>query len=663
MGAQLYQFAKAEAGELVNATAQLSTETNTRAFAAWAAVYDEQKNPLLSLEERFLSRILPDCTGKHVADVGCGTGRWLTYFSSTGAASLYGLDNSKAMLEVAKSKHLANARLIRAELPSIPIEAESTDLGLASFVFSYVADIDQCASELARVIRTDGDLFVSDMHPDTAAVLGWNRGFSSAGQTYQMRSENRPIAEVVDAFVLNGFSLAACLEPHFGRPERDLFLRYGKSAAWSQAEGMPPIYLLHFRRSASRRDTARIFALHGAHCALGPSEQITTPVAIQDGAISSMLDQASLTACSARGETDCLDLRGYLLLPGFVNAHDHLEFALFPRLGSGPYANATEWAKDIQTREAETIALHKQVPKAVRLWWGGVRNLLSGVTTVCHHNPLHPSLRSKHFPVRVLQEYGWGHSVAFGGDIPAALQRTSASEPFLIHACEGIDQEALEELTALDAMSALDSRTILIHGLALEEAGAMLLNHRGAALVICPSSNDFLFQKTHSRERLQSIDRLALGSDSPLTAAGDLLDELRFAYHACDLPAERLYEMVTRQSARILRLRRGEGSLRVGATADLVAIRHRPGGPAEILTTLTWRDVELVIVGGHVRLASKEILQRLPSRARRGLTAINFDGQSRWLRGPVHRMLQSAEDVLGAGNVRVGGLPVARTEL
>ena len=50
---------------------------NTNVFAAWAEVYDNDPNPLLALEERYLTRLLPDIQGKNALDVGCGTGRWL----------------------------------------------------------------------------------------------------------------------------------------------------------------------------------------------------------------------------------------------------------------------------------------------------------------------------------------------------------------------------------------------------------------------------------------------------------------------------------------------------------------------------------------------------------------------------------------------------------
>src|SRR5581483_7134082 len=65
-----------------------------------------------------------------------------------------------------------------------------------------------------------------------------------------------------------------------------------------------------------------------------------------------------------------LDLSGYLLLPGLINAHDHLEFNLFPRLGNGPYPNAAAWARDIYQPGCDPIKQHLRVPKPARLLWG-----------------------------------------------------------------------------------------------------------------------------------------------------------------------------------------------------------------------------------------------------------------------------------------------------
>jgi hypothetical protein len=347
-----------------------------------------------------------------------------------------------------------------------------------------------------------------------------------------------------------------------------------------------------------------------------------------------------------------------------VNAHDHLEFALFPRLGCPPYQNAAQWALDIQTREAKTIALHRQVPKDVRLWWGGIRNLLCGVTTVCHHNPLEQILTSATYPVRVVAEYGWAHSPAFAKDIPSALRQTGAGEPFLIHACEGVDQTAADELQELDGLGVLEERSVLVHGLALDQRGVTLLNERRVALIVCPSSNSFLFGKTQTRQQLRSVQRLAVGSDSPLTAEGDLLDEVRFTSFACNLHPEEIYSMVTDRPARILRLRKGEGTLRPTAVADLIAVRQRgDAAPAEVLVGLSWRDVELVIVGGRIQLASSKIVERLPAEIKQQLVPLTVEGELRWLPAPASEFLEAAEAILGTGRVRVGGLRVSPMEV
>ncbi|WP_353068195.1 methyltransferase domain-containing protein [Tunturibacter empetritectus] len=646
--------------------AEFETKTeNEHAFAAWAKVYDEQPNPLLALEERYFAHLLPHTKDRDVLDVGCGSGRWLSRFVHGGPATLHGLDSSSEMIEIAARKELSGAELIHAALPLIPIASGSKDLVLASFVLSYVEDLELCASELARVIRPGGDLFLSDMHPGTAATLGWKRGFDTPVQTYRLKVHTRPLIDLISTFVAHGFAIVVCLEPPFDESEHELFMAAGKETAWQQAAGKPAICLLHFRRmsvsSPAIRESEGLH-LRGAQCVLGAHESLAASITVDSGLIASIATETARSANRLKNRVNQIDLTGYLVFPGLVNAHDHLEFALFPRLGSPPYENATEWALDIQVKEAEKIALHKRVPKDVRLWWGSIRNLLCGVTTVCQHNPVDPVLMMRDFPIRVITNYGWDHSLAFAKDIRSALEGTPANAPFLIHACEGVDHVAAKELYTLDAVGAIEERTVLIHGLSLDAKGAALLNERRSALVICPSSNSFLFEKTLTRELLHSIKRLGLGSDSPLTSNGDLLDEIRFARWACDLNDDRLFSMVTEEAAQLLRLHGGEGSLRGGAVADLIAVTQRVGSPAHILSELSWRDVELVIVGGLVHLASSEIFDRLTVQMRRTLVPLMVEKEVRWLRAPATSLLDATENVLGDGNVRVGGLHVSRMQ-
>jgi ubiquinone/menaquinone biosynthesis C-methylase UbiE len=255
---------------------------NEHAFAAWAEVYDTQVNPLLVLEERYLAGILPETKDRHVLDVGCGSGRWLAHFVRGGPASLHGLDSSREMMEIAARKQFAHAELIHSALPLIPVASDSKDLVLGSFVLSYVADLERCAAELARVIRPGGDLFLSDMHPDTAALLGWKRGFEAAGQAYRLKVHSRRLADLINTLVVHGFALAVCLEPPFGEQEHELFRAVGKEVAWQQAVERPAIYVLQFRRLSMDQlpiSSDGTFSVRGAQCSIvrRPSDPIVQP--------------------------------------------------------------------------------------------------------------------------------------------------------------------------------------------------------------------------------------------------------------------------------------------------------------------------------------------------------------------------------------------------
>lgn len=232
------------------------------------------------------------------------------------------------------------------------------------------------------------------------------------------------------------------------------------------------------------------------------------------------------------------------LLPPLINAHDHLELNHFPRTTfRDRYPNAHIWGEDVSRRlDDEPYAALRALPLADRLFSGGLKNLLCGALLVVQHNPPHRALFARDFPVRVARRYRWAHSLHFTS--PTAIQRAYRAArlwriPFYIHVGEGTDAVAASELPRLAALLGDDlTQLVLVHGVGLRAADIARYAPRVRGLVICPTTNRYLLGALPDVHAwIAAGGRVALGSDSRLTAAGDLLDELRAA-HALfgDLP-------------------------------------------------------------------------------------------------------------------------------
>lgn len=334
-----------------------------------------------------------------------------------------------------------------------------------------------------------------------------------------------------------------------------------------------------------------------------PGLTLTGGAAAAPGAIVSVRIVGSrIAAVNRPPETGdrVIDLRGDRLLPGLINAHDHLQLNTLPALEtSRTYRHAREWIAEIDARRHTDSAFQAQaaIAREQRLLIGGIKNLLSGVTTVAHHDPAYPYLWSEGFPVRVVDQCGWSHSLYLDGEdeVRQSHQRTPPDWPWIIHAGEGVDKEATTEFSILDSLGCITANTLVVHGIALTEAHRGRLRQLGAGLIWCPGSNLRLFGRTAEVAELAQAGRVAVGTDSRLSGSRDLLTELRLAREVSRFDEATLERLVTRDSAALLRLPE-RGVLRAGARADMVIL---PAGLP--LSHARRADIRVVMLGGIAR--------------------------------------------------------------
>lgn len=290
------------------------------------------------------------------------------------------------------------------------------------------------------------------------------------------------------------------------------------------------------------------------------------------------------------------------LHPGLINAHDHLHRNHYGRLGAGPYLNAYRWAEDIQLRFRRRIARRQRLARRTALLIGAWKNLFAGVTTVVHHDRWETDFDHA-FPIRVAR-IASADSLGMEGRIDAP-----EAEPFCLHVAEGVDETANAEIAILHDEGLLNERLIAVHGVGIDACEIDRFERSGAALTWCPSSNQFLFGRSVSAKLLDRNIDLLLGSDSRLTGAGDLLQEIRIAAKYGLIDEQRLAKGVGSVSASRLGL--AAPSLEQGCRADLILL-------AAPLSNACSNDIALTMVDGVVRVARSDIARQLGKYAEQG---------------------------------------------
>jgi len=116
------------------------------------------------IEQPLMYGLVPkDLKGKKLLDVGCGPGIHLKRYIDEGAIG-EGIDFSQKMIELAK-EHCPKGKFNVGEVYNLPYEDNSFDIITSSLVFDHLEDLDKAVKQVAKILKPNGVLIFSVMHP------------------------------------------------------------------------------------------------------------------------------------------------------------------------------------------------------------------------------------------------------------------------------------------------------------------------------------------------------------------------------------------------------------------------------------------------------------------------------------------------------------------
>src|ERR1041385_387162 len=105
---------------------------------------------------------MPVLSQRDVLDLACGTGRYSRIAHEAGAGHVIGVDNSEAMLRAGKP-----GMIMQATMDYLPFAPDSFDVVVCGLATGHLPTtlMRRAISEMARVLRSGGDVLISDFHP------------------------------------------------------------------------------------------------------------------------------------------------------------------------------------------------------------------------------------------------------------------------------------------------------------------------------------------------------------------------------------------------------------------------------------------------------------------------------------------------------------------
>ena len=336
----------------------------------------------------------------------------------------------------------------------------------------------------------------------------------------------------------------------------------------------------------------------------GPIQNGT--VLFQNGKILAVGDKVPLPPNTHLIETHAI------LLPGFIDLHNHLTWNIFPRWKPNQkFGNRYDWQQTtiydvlMDTPHGE---LADEGMNCDMEWYAEVKAVSEGETSVvggttencgprlARNLDLDPRLAQPAGPII----YNIFPFEMTGDELASAKTALDHNGALLIHVAEGAPNNAAaaREFAMLKGRGLLRKGVSVIHGVAFTPEDFKQMATAGTGFIWSPRSNIELYGDTGNVAAAKAAGvKMALAPDWSPTGSDGMLDELKYAaIWNGSLPQPiftdaELVNMATRIPATLIGEGDAIGSLRPGLFADILVIRKGPAGGAAYYRLTTGEEI------------------------------------------------------------------------
>ncbi|HEY2580710.1 MAG TPA: methyltransferase domain-containing protein [Mucilaginibacter sp.] len=220
------------------------------AYDLWASNYDSQPgNLMLDLDEIVFSNLLKnmEITNKHVADIGCGTGRHWAAILEGKPASLTGFDVSAGMLNKLNEKYPAAHTYQIIDNTFLNIDDASYDVIISTLTVAHIENLEEALRAWCRILKDKGEIIITDFHPD-ALASGGKRTFKYRNVQIAVKNFVHPI-NIIKEILLNDNIIAIDeYEKRVDESVKDYYLKQNALHVYEKFKGFSMIYGIRFKK-------------------------------------------------------------------------------------------------------------------------------------------------------------------------------------------------------------------------------------------------------------------------------------------------------------------------------------------------------------------------------------------------------------------------------